>query len=273
MSTEQCRRLRDAYRYAKARTQTKVIVLMGGEDFFSNGIHLNVIEAAENQGEESYYNLHAIDDIVQDILETESHIVVSALQGDAAAGGVPFAVAADHVVAREDVVFNPYYQHMGGLYGSEYWTYILPRRVGAEMTAELTSAPFNPIGTRRAKEIGLIDDVFGADLASFRTHLLGLAERLARHADLPAWLAEKKRRRAADEAVKPIAVYRAEEMAKLARVLLRGRPQLPRGAPRLRVEDRRALRGAGRGQARAGLRGQHGPGARSRSSSARRTRC
>ena len=135
MSTEQCRRLRDAYRYAKARTQTKVIVLMGGEDFFSNGIHLNVIEAAENQGEESYYNLHAIDDIVQDILETESHIVVSALQGDAAAGGVPFAVAADHVVAREDVVFNPYYQHMGGLYGSEYWTYILPRRVGAEMSA------------------------------------------------------------------------------------------------------------------------------------------
>ena len=127
---------------------------------------------------------------------------------------MPFAVAADHVVAREDVVFNPYYQHMGGLYGSEYWTYILPRRVGAEMTAELTSAPFNPIGTRRAKEIGLIDDVFGADLASFRTHLLGLAERLARHADLPAWLAEKKRRRAADEAVKPIAVYRAEEMAK-----------------------------------------------------------
>jgi putative two-component system hydrogenase maturation factor HypX/HoxX len=117
-------------------------------------------------------------------------------------------------VAREDVVFNPYYQHMGGLYGSEYWTYILPRRVGAELTAELTSAPFNPIGTRRAKEIGLIDDVFGADLAAFRTQLVGVAERLARHADLPSWLAEKARRRAADEAVKPLAVYRAEEMAR-----------------------------------------------------------
>ena len=117
---------------------------MGGEDFFSNGIHLNVIEAAADQGEESYYNLHAIDDIVQEILETESHLVVSALQGDAAAGGVPFAVAADHVVAREDVVFNPYYQHMGGLYGSEYWTYILPRRVGAEHAAELTSRAVQP---------------------------------------------------------------------------------------------------------------------------------
>ena len=42
-----------------------------------------------------------------------------------------FALAADHVSAREDVVLNPYYQHMGGLHGSEYWTYLLPRRVGA----------------------------------------------------------------------------------------------------------------------------------------------
>ena len=50
--------------------------------------------------------------------------------GDTAAGGVPLALAADHVVARDDVVLNPYYQHMGGLYGSEYWTYLLPRRVG-----------------------------------------------------------------------------------------------------------------------------------------------
>ena len=73
-----------------------------------------MIEAAADQGEESWYNLHAIDDVVREILDTDSHITISALSGDAAAGGVPFAVAADHVVAREDVVLNPYYQHMGG---------------------------------------------------------------------------------------------------------------------------------------------------------------
>ena len=65
---------------------------------------------------------------MRDVIETDSHLVVSALSGDAAAGGVPLALAADHVVAREDVVLNPYYRHMGGLYGSEYWTYLLPRR-------------------------------------------------------------------------------------------------------------------------------------------------
>ena len=101
---------------------------------------------------------------MREIIETDSHVVVSALGGDAAAGGVPFALAADHVVAREDVVLNPYYRHMGGLYGSEYWTYLLPRRVGAELTARLTGPPFTPVGTRQAVEIGLLDAAFGATL-------------------------------------------------------------------------------------------------------------
>ena len=128
MSTEQCQRLREAYAYARAR-ETRVIVLLGGDDYFSNGIHLNVIEAADDPGAESWRNLNAIDDLVRDILETDSHLVISALAGDAAAGGVPLALAADYVVAREDIVLYPYYQHMGGLYGSEYWTY-LPAATG-----------------------------------------------------------------------------------------------------------------------------------------------
>ena len=56
-----------------------MIVLMGGADFWSNGIHLNVIEAAENPADESWCNLHAIDDIVRDVIETDSHLVISAL--------------------------------------------------------------------------------------------------------------------------------------------------------------------------------------------------
>ena len=213
MSTEQCRRLKEAYVYARGRRQVGVLVLMGGADFFSNGIHLNVIEAADDPAEESWYNLHAIDDVVREIVETDSQLVISALRGDAAAGGVPLALAADHVVAREDVVLNPYYQHMGGLYGSEYWTYILPRRVGPELTAELTRS-FKPVGTRRAVEIGLLDSAFGDSLASFDAQVRGLAERLARHPDRAHWLEEKRRRRARDEQIKPLSVYRTEELAR-----------------------------------------------------------
>jgi putative two-component system hydrogenase maturation factor HypX/HoxX len=213
MSTTQCRRLREAYLYARDRRHTKVIVLAGGADFFSNGIHLNVIEAAENPGEESWHNLHAIDDIVREIVETDSHLVISALSGDAAAGGVPFALAADHVVARTDVVLNPYYKHMGGLYGSEYWTYLLPRRVGTELSRGLTES-FTPIGTRQAVSIGLLDAAFGDTAASFRAQVQRLADRLARDPDVGHWLEGKRRRRARDEQIKPLSTYRTEELAK-----------------------------------------------------------
>ena len=57
--------------------------MSGGSDFFSNGIHLNVIEAADDPAEESWRNLHAINDVVREIVETRSHLVVSALAGDA----------------------------------------------------------------------------------------------------------------------------------------------------------------------------------------------
>src|SRR5512137_1466322 len=45
MSTSQCERLTAAYRHACGRP-VRVIVLAGGADFWSNGIHLNVIEGS-----------------------------------------------------------------------------------------------------------------------------------------------------------------------------------------------------------------------------------
>ena len=91
---------------------------------------------------------------------------------------------------------------------------MLPRHVGAEGAADLTSAPFRAIGTRGAVEIGLIDAAFGEDAASFRAQVGGLARRLARHPDLAHWLREKRRTRARDEQGKPLSVYRHEELAR-----------------------------------------------------------
>ena len=102
---------------------------------------------------------------------------------------------------------------MGGLYGSEYWTYLLPRRVGPERTAQLTQT-FSAVGTRRAVNIGLLDSAFGDTVASFRAQLQGLAERLARHPELDYWLAEKRSRRVRDEQIKPLSAYRSEELAR-----------------------------------------------------------
>lgn len=214
MSTDQCRRLHDAYRYARDQSHTKVIVLTGGSDFFSNGIHLNVIEAAPDPAAESWRNLNAIDDLVREIIDTDSHLVVSALVGDAAAGGVPLALAADHVLARRDAVLNPYYRHMGGLYGSEYWTYLLPRRIGRELTARLTGAPFTPLRAQHAAHIGLIDEAVGDTALAFRVHVDEFAAALAGDTGLDGRLDAKRGRRDHDERLKPLAAYRSEELAR-----------------------------------------------------------
>ncbi len=129
MSTTQCERLTVAYRHATHRP-SKVIVLAGGPDFWSNGIHLNVIEASDQPAEESWRNITAIDDFVLALLTTETHLTVAALQGNAGAGGAFIALAADRVLARSGIVLNPHYRGMGNLYGSEYWTYLLPKRTG-----------------------------------------------------------------------------------------------------------------------------------------------
>ena len=127
---------------------------------------------------------------------------------------MPLALAADHVMAREDIVLNPYYGHMGGLYGSEYWTYLLPRRVGPEAAAQLTSAPFAPVGAHRAAAIGLLDAAVGATAERFRAEVRRLAERLAGDPGISLRLAGKQRSRERDEQHKPLAAYRAEELAR-----------------------------------------------------------
>ena len=155
-----------------------------------------------------------MDDLVREIITTDSHWVISALAGNAGAGGVTLALAADNVYARTGIVLNPHYQGMS-LYGSEYWTYLLPRRVGQDQALELTDNCL-PISTRRAKVIGLIDDAFGSDLAEFREEIRQSAESLAGSVDLERCLHLKRQARQTDERTKPLRAYRDEELAKMA---------------------------------------------------------
>jgi len=214
MSTGQCRRLLAAYRHAQTRP-VKVIVLGGPRDLFSNGIHLNVIQAADDPAAESWRNIHAIDDLVEAILTTTGQLTVAALAGNAAAGGLMLALAADEVWCRAGAVLNPHYRLMG-LHGSEYWTYTLPRRVGPEEAARLTGECL-PVTPSAALRTGLVDQVITAGPAGYRAQVAALAERLARGPDYPARLAAKARRLAADGSQRPLAAYRAAELAVMYR--------------------------------------------------------
>ena len=215
MSTAQCEELLAAYRAAMARP-TRVLLLAGGPEFFSNGIHLNVIEAAASPADESWRNINAIDDVCRAVLGTTDRITVAALQGNAGAGGCFLAFACDRVWARAGVILNPHYKNMGNLYGSEYWTYTLPRRVkrGEPRTVMENRLP---VGATQAADIGLVDRVFADSRDEFVAQAIAAARALAEGADFGAVLAAKQAQRAADEAQRPLAAYREEELAHMRR--------------------------------------------------------
>jgi putative two-component system hydrogenase maturation factor HypX/HoxX len=153
--SEQCVRLKYAIEHLKERA--KAIVLMGGEDFFSNGINLNILEDSKKQGEDGWANINAINDLIKSVIFSPNNLMVSFVRKNAGAGGVFLATACDLVFAKDKVVLNPHYKTIG-LSGSEYHTYTLPKRVGKEMAKKLTSECL-PISALKAKEIGLIDDI------------------------------------------------------------------------------------------------------------------
>ena len=212
MSTCDCLRLRDAF-VAASRREVRLLVLMGGADFWSNGIHLNVIEAAASPADESWANIQAMDDLCLAILQSPKP-TVAAMQGNAGAGGVFLALTCDKVWARAGAVLNPHYKGMGNLYGSEYWTYLLPGRVGAERAAAITENRL-PIGAPEAVALGLIDECFGRDPGSFAEEASRRAAAWAADPGLDAWLAQRRARRGQDEAAKPLAAYREEELARM----------------------------------------------------------
>jgi putative two-component system protein, hydrogenase maturation factor HypX/HoxX len=213
MGTQQCERLRQAYSDA-CRRATRVIVLTGGPDFWSNGMHLNLIEAADSAADESWRNINAIDDLAAEIINTTSHLTVAALRGNAGAGGVFLARAADFVWAHAGIILNPHYKDMGNLYGSEYWTYLLPRYAGEARAERITRARL-PMGVREACATGLLDDWFGSDTQDFERQLVNRANALAASDACAGLLEEKRARRRRDEANKPLGRYRDEELEKM----------------------------------------------------------
>ena len=214
MSTGDCRRLLAGYRHALDRP-TRVLLLGASRDVFSHGIHLGAIEAAADPARESWANINAMDDLVEAILTTHDRITVAALGGNAAAGGLMLALAADEVWVRDGAVLNPHYRLMG-LYGSEYWTSTLPRRVGRDAAERLTEEAL-PLVAAQALRLGLIDRVLSCAPQRFTDEAAALGQELAANADWPRRLAAKRRARKHADAQRPLAWYRSEELAHMYR--------------------------------------------------------
>lgn len=141
---------------------------------------------------------------------------MAGVTGNAGAGGVFLSLAADRILMREGVILNPHYKDMGNLYGSEYWTYLLPMRVGEKRAQSVTQARL-PMGIKEALRLGLATARLPAAVAEAETALLAHAQALAVSGDIDRLIAQKAARRQSDEAAKPLEAYRAEELARMKR--------------------------------------------------------
>lgn len=212
MSVTQCRRLLRAFQFA-ASQDTTVIVLQGGSEYFSNGIHLNVIEAAGQPAQAAWANIKAMNAVCRAVLTCTEQLVVGAFTGNAGAGGVMLPLGADIVVARDGIVLNPHYATMG-LFGSELHTYTLPRRVGVHTAQRLTSDCL-PIAATDARDIGLVDELGPRDVVAFDAWLAELATEYTRDD-----LCTKMRRNKEDvlrDIDKPLDAYETHELGEMTR--------------------------------------------------------
>ncbi|HEY0002692.1 MAG TPA: enoyl-CoA hydratase-related protein [Actinoplanes sp.] len=213
MAPGHCRRLLAGLRHAVAQS-TEVLVLRGGTDVFSNGIHLNVIEASTDPASAAWAAVRAINEVCREIVTCTRQVVVAAYVGNAGAGGAMLGLGADIVAAREGIVLNPYYDL--GLFGSELHTYTLPRRVGKDLARRLVDEKL-PVSATTGAAIGLVDEVGPRHPDAYAEWLTALAERESDRRSARSRRQAKARRMASERI--PLEAYEARELAEMSRDL------------------------------------------------------
>jgi putative two-component system hydrogenase maturation factor HypX/HoxX len=74
-----------------------------------------------------------------------------------------------------------------------------------------------PLSAKAARELGLVDAVFGDDHADFVAAVRARAGALAVSPEIEGFSQRKRAARARDEVAKPLAAYRAEELGEMRR--------------------------------------------------------
>jgi len=208
MSSNQCIRLK--YAIETLRESVDILVLLGGKNFFSNGIHLTILEDSKKQGEDGWSNINAMNNLIETILFSDDILTVASFEANAGAGGVFLGLACDFVVARDGVVLNPHYKTIG-LSGSEYHSYTLPKRVGKIEAKRLLDEAL-PLSAKRAKSINMIDEVLPSN--GYKEALKDYAKELIRDEDR-YWDILERKRDTLEEDLELINRAKAEELKKM----------------------------------------------------------
>lgn len=106
-----------------------------------------------------------------------------------------------------------------GLYGSEYWTYLLPKRVG-ECAARSIADECLPLIAREAVSMGIGDILMEESWSHYHNSLSAFCRELAGDGAFSKRRADKRRERSYDEGVKPLQRYQHEELTHMLKSFL-----------------------------------------------------
>ena len=188
MNSHQCFVLQQAIAQSKT-TDAKVIVLMGGEHCWCDGIHINNINISCQPAIEREQNVCAIDDVVQELMDSPKQITVAAIRNDFGAGAIALALACDKVMMRQSVVFNPNSQPID-LYGKSSWRFLLTKKLGEHAAAELIQQ-HHPFLAAELVQLGLADKLYDDEWATYHAALFEFCEQFIDSVSFEGFLARK----------------------------------------------------------------------------------
>lgn len=155
LNVETLREICKALEDVKKDDDIKVLVITGsGEKAFSAGVEIK--EHLPDKIEETLESFHRVFHLLADIDKS----TLAAVRGVAYGGGCEVASACDIVLASEDAQFGQQEVKVGAI--PTVATVLLPRIIGRKKALEIIFTG-NIVTATKAKEIGLVNEVYPAD--------------------------------------------------------------------------------------------------------------
>jgi 2-(1,2-epoxy-1,2-dihydrophenyl)acetyl-CoA isomerase len=176
LNPEMCRTLVHALLRASEDKSVRAVVLTGAGRGFSAGGDINFMrDARTRRGVHDFESFLEIGKEICLAIVSMPKVVIAAVNGPAAGGGMSLALACDLRVASEQAIFTQAFGRLG-LYPDFGATFFLPRLVGLSRASEMFFTA-ETLSAEEARRIGIVYEVFAHD--KFEAETQALAERVA----------------------------------------------------------------------------------------------